>query len=124
MRSVALEMAGGNFEQRVQVPGQDEVAELAMAFNQLAAQLKTSIRALEAEKSQTESVIAGLSEGVLAVDTHGRVLLINQAAAALLQPLELSVGAELAQDVNNERSNFSTSCQNATGQQQSTIEMQ
>jgi two-component system sensor histidine kinase ResE len=127
MRSVALEMAGGNFEQRVQVPGQDEVAELAMAFNQLAAQLKTSIRALEAEKSQTESVIAGLSEGVLAVDTHGRVLLINQAAAALLQPLELSVGAELAQDVNNELIELlSTSCQNvlSTGSgQQSAIEI-
>jgi two-component system sensor histidine kinase ResE len=101
MRSVALEMAGGNFEQRVQVPGRDEVAELAMAFNELAAQLSTTIRALEAEKSQTESVIAGLNEGVLAVDTHGYVLLLNQAASTLLHPLYLEVGSNLSSDVDN-----------------------
>ena len=40
MRSVAKSMASGNFETRVRVHGQDEVAELSIAFNQMADSLQ------------------------------------------------------------------------------------
>ena len=41
MRRAAREFASGNFDERVSVQGKDEVAELAVAFNQMADSLKT-----------------------------------------------------------------------------------
>ncbi len=41
MRHAAKDFAGGNFDRRVVVQGQDEVAELGIAFNQMAQSLQT-----------------------------------------------------------------------------------
>lgn len=95
MREVAIDMAGGNFAHRVEVPGHDEVAELASALNNMASKLDTTIRDLAAEKSKTESVITGLAEGVIAVNTQGRLLLANSAARNLFGPHMLEVGQPL-----------------------------
>lgn len=101
MRAVALDMAGGDFHQRVSVPGRgDEVAELATAFNELATRLDASMRALGEEKSKIDACIARLAEGVLAVDGDQRVLLANAAAKQLLQPEPVTVGEHLAPVAN------------------------
>ncbi|MFA7175487.1 MAG: HAMP domain-containing protein, partial [Kiritimatiellia bacterium] len=96
MRSVATDMANGDFARRVEVKGDDEVAELALALNDMAGRLGSTIQALGEEKAKTESVVAGLAEGVLALDKEGRVHLINNAAQLLLSPLYLEVGQPLA----------------------------
>jgi signal transduction histidine kinase len=96
MRSVALDMAQGDFRRRVRVRGRrDEIDELSMTFNELAARLDSTIRALAEEKSKTDSCIAGLSEGVLAIDIDQHIILINNAATRLLQPLDVHLGDSL-----------------------------
>lgn len=96
MQVAAGQIAKGDFGNRLQVKGRDEVAELAAAINDMASRLGDTYRALEAEKAQTESVVAGLAEGVVAVDRTGRVHLVNQAAQRLLAPFNLQPGEPLA----------------------------
>lgn len=97
MRAVALDMARGDFRRRVELPGRaDEVAELATALNQLASRLDTTLRALSEEKSKIDACIAGLAEGVLALDRDQCVLLANAAATQLIGPAIVTVGAQLA----------------------------
>lgn len=77
-------LAGGDFDLRIPVRSQDEVGELAQTFNFLAARLRETLEEISAEKRKAEAVLTHMSDGVLAVDRQGRVLVVNPAARALL----------------------------------------
>jgi two-component system nitrogen regulation sensor histidine kinase NtrY len=82
----------------------DEVAELSRAFNrmtgQLAAQrteLMDAYGQLDERRRFTETVLAGVSAGVIGLDAHGRIELPNRAAAELLGlDLQTKIGQPLA----------------------------
>src|SRR5690606_31725236 len=85
MTAASEEMARGNFKRRVTVDGGSaEVAALGSAFNRLAAQLGETIDALTKETKKTESILTAMSEGVIAVDEHGKVLLTNPAFSTII----------------------------------------
>ena len=54
------------------------------AFNRMAADVRASREALEAARRRTETVLATVATGVIAVDAGGRVLLANRQAEQLL----------------------------------------
>jgi len=54
------------------------------AFNRMAADVRASREALEAARRRTETVLATVATGVIAVDASGRVLLANRQAEQLL----------------------------------------
>lgn len=85
MSAVTREMARGNFRQRVEVTSGDEVGRLAEDFNHLAVTLDQTISALSQEKGKIENILANMTEGVLAVDGAGRVLLANAGISRTLQ---------------------------------------
>jgi len=71
-----------------QVPesrGSVEMRELAAAFNSMAAQLRERMGALETERSKLAAILAGMNEGVLAVDAQERILHVNGLAADILR---------------------------------------
>jgi two-component system sensor histidine kinase ResE len=80
MSRISVEMARGNFNRRVTVTGRDEVGQLAENLNRLADSLDRSVGELAREKEKLESIVANMAEGVVAVDTAGRVLLANAPA--------------------------------------------
>lgn len=70
----------------------DEFDELARAFNRMTIQIAdqrqeliTTNRQLDQRRRFTETVLAGVSSGVIGLDRDGRVTLVNSAAATLLQ---------------------------------------
>ena len=83
MTLASVEMAKGNFDRRVENLGKGEIAALGTAFNELASRLGMTIDALTDEKKKTESILTGMSEGVVAVDATGRVILANRAISRL-----------------------------------------
>ncbi|NPV73096.1 MAG: HAMP domain-containing protein [Pelotomaculum sp.] len=91
MSAVTREMARGNFRQRVEVTSDDEVGRLAEDFNYLAASLDQTVSALSHEKGKIENILANMTEGVLAVDGRGQVILANGAISRTLKvdPAEL-----------------------------------
>lgn len=84
MRRQAQKMARGDFSQKVNVHGSDEISQLAVTFNHLNDRLKHSLATIEKERSKLSSVLANMSEGVIATDNKGQITLINEAAGKLL----------------------------------------
>jgi len=91
MSAVTREMARGNFRQLVEVTSGDEVGRLAEDFNHLAGSLEQTISALSREKGKIENILTNMTEGVLAVNGPGRVILANQAVSRTLgvKPAEI-----------------------------------
>lgn len=84
MRAVALTMAGGDLSVRAEDQRQDEYGELGRALNYLSSELGATISSLELERNRLQSLINGLSEGIIAVDAQGEPTLVNPAVYTLL----------------------------------------
>ena len=88
----ANEITRGNFLARVQLGGSssDEIGQLGLAFNRMAESLQAQRSALDAAFGQTHAertmldlILNSMSEGVMAVDTHGQFLLFNATARSI-----------------------------------------
>lgn len=84
MRKQALVMAKGNFSRKVRVYGDDEIGQLAVTFNNLTKKLQESQSSTEGERRKLSSVLSNMTDGVISTDRRGRVNLINEPAAQLL----------------------------------------
>jgi two-component system nitrogen regulation sensor histidine kinase NtrY len=101
----AERVRGGDLAVRVpETAAQDEVAGLSRAFNRMTGQLAAQRTELMGAYGQiderrrfTETVLAGVSAGVIGLDARGRIELPNRAASELLgADLWAGVGQELA----------------------------
>jgi two-component system, OmpR family, sensor histidine kinase VicK len=84
MKKQALAMAKGNFSRKVKVYGYDEIGQLALTFNNLTKKLQEAQATTEGERRKLSSVLSYMTDGVIATDRKGRVILINEPAAKLL----------------------------------------
>lgn len=84
LRRVALRLAQGELRERVRYFGRDELADLGMAFNNMARRLAESFALLETEKRKLEVILETLSDGILVVDRELKIMMANGAAAAIL----------------------------------------
>ncbi|OIS29230.1 cell wall metabolism sensor histidine kinase WalK [Staphylococcus cohnii] len=84
MRNQTVEMSKGNYTQRVKIYGNDEIGELALAFNNLSKRVQEAQANTESEKRRLDSVITHMSEGIIATDRRGRVRIVNDMALTML----------------------------------------
>lgn len=84
MAEASARMAGGDYAVRLEIASLDELGALARSLNTLAREMQGSLAALEAERDKLQGILAGMAEGVVAVDRDERVVHLNQAAARLL----------------------------------------
>lgn len=84
MKKQALAMMKGNFSRKVKVYGFDEIGTLAIAFNNLTKKLQEAQAMTEGERRKLSSVLSYMTDGVIATDRKGRVILINDPAAEML----------------------------------------
>lgn len=84
MRKQALEMARGNFSRKVNIYGNDEIGQLALSFNNLTRKLQEAQATTEGERRKLSSVLSHMTDGVIATDRKGRVILINEPALGML----------------------------------------
>jgi two-component system nitrogen regulation sensor histidine kinase NtrY len=101
----ADQVAGGDFSARVDSDGAPaEIATLSDAFNRMTGDLQAQQTALKAASDDAqdrsrfiETVLSGVSAGVIGLDRHGRISAINDSALQLLHIEEEEViGQELA----------------------------
>lgn len=81
----ALEMAQGNLDVKIGISSQDEIGKLASAFKTMATNLKKYISELEFEKQKLERILQNMSDGVLAVNSKGEIIHINESAKRFLK---------------------------------------
>lgn len=74
----------GEYGERVQIDGVDEIGRLAQAVNAMADQLEIRQRLIDEEVSEKEVILSAMEQGLLAVDDEQRVVLANSAARRLL----------------------------------------
>lgn len=84
MRRQAQAMAKGNFSRKVKVYGNDEIGQLAIAFNHLTNRLQEAQSTTEGERRKLASVLTNMTDGVIATDRKGKIILINSPAQKLL----------------------------------------
>ncbi len=91
----AERVSEGDLKAQVAVArGDDEIGKLGRAFNRMTSQLSTQRSALidaniqiDERRRFTETVLAGVSAGVIGLDSDGQITIVNRAAARLLNAI-------------------------------------
>lgn len=81
----ATAVAEGKFDQRAPVLGDDEIGQLSEAFNYMTQRLHDALSLHEEEKERLQTVLTNMSDGVLATDEQGKVIVMNRRAKEMLQ---------------------------------------
>ena len=84
MRKQALALSRGNYSRKVKIYGNDEIGQLAHTFNNLTRKLQEAQSTTESERRKLSSVLSYMTDGVIATDRKGRVILINDQGAKML----------------------------------------
>jgi len=85
MQSIARQMAEGDLSVRAPVRSPDEIGRLGRALNVVAVRLREKIQDLEQERGTITAILDSMVEGVLAVDAHDHLLLLNQSVRAMFR---------------------------------------
>jgi two-component system phosphate regulon sensor histidine kinase PhoR len=83
MHAIARQMGEGDLSVRVPVRSPDEIGALGRALNFMAMRLREKIDDLQHEQDKVAAIIDGMVEGVIAVDAHDHILLMNGRARRL-----------------------------------------
>lgn len=81
----------------IQVKEKDELSVLENNLNEMSRSIQDKIKGITAEKEKVESILRCMIEGLLVVDTQGRIILLNQNAQKMfnLAPHQNLHGASL-----------------------------
>lgn len=84
MQKQAIRIAQGDYSEKVDVQGHDELSQLAETFNKLSDRVEDAQDTMEAERNRLDSVLTHMTDGVIATDRRGKVITINEMALSLL----------------------------------------
>lgn len=84
MQQQAARIAQGDYSNKVKVYGNDELGQLGKTFNELSERIAEAQEASESERHRLDSVLSHMTDGVIATDRRGRVIIINDAAQMML----------------------------------------
>jgi two-component system phosphate regulon sensor histidine kinase PhoR len=102
VQAVADRLAQGDLTARVRVASSRELASLANSLNAMAVELASRIDMVTRQKEEAEAILAGMAEGVIAIDADATIVHLNQAAADILGYLRAAlIGANLRERVRN-----------------------
>lgn len=85
IKEQATRISEGNYSYPAKVYGQDELGELALTINELALKVKEAQESTESERQRLDGVLKHMTDGVIATDRRGNVIMVNQRANQLLK---------------------------------------
>lgn len=89
----AKKMSEGNFDQEIEVKGNDEIGKLSKMFNGLNRDLGNTFDRLELERSKLNTIFDYMAEGVVAIDRNRRLVHANPIARKILSLSKNHVGS-------------------------------
>jgi two-component system phosphate regulon sensor histidine kinase PhoR len=92
MHDVASALSSGDYAARVEEPGDDELGVLGSTLNRLGGDMSERVSALTAGQDRLRAMVAGMVEGVIAVDDSDRITFTNHTARRMLG---VAAGAEV-----------------------------
>lgn len=84
MRTKTLAIAQGDYSGRIRIYGNDELGQLADTINDLSTKVKEAQETTESERQRLDSVLKHMSDGVIATDRRGKIVIVNNRAVDLL----------------------------------------
>jgi two-component system phosphate regulon sensor histidine kinase PhoR len=87
----AEEIAGGKLDQQIPVRTNDEIGRLAHAFNEMSQSLQQTMATILDERSNLETVLSNLTDGIVMTDPEEKILLANPAAERLFNFKEINI---------------------------------
>ncbi|NLE99602.1 MAG: cell wall metabolism sensor histidine kinase WalK [Anaerolineales bacterium] len=104
LTSVVGRMAAGDLSARLLPASTDEIGVLTRAVNQMAERLQETIETQGEERARLAGVLEHMADGVVITNDRGRVLLLNPAAARILNVRQdTALDQTLAQVVRDHR---------------------
>ena len=91
MRKQALRVENGDYSGHVRVYAQDELGQLAEAFNTLSVRIERTQEISDSERRRLDNVLTHMTDGVIATDRHGNITIINETALDFLGKTEKDV---------------------------------
>lgn len=82
--SVAQDVTGGNLDRRSAAHGDDEIGQLARAFNTMTSHLLALYNTVRAEAGRRAAIVESITDGVIVCDADDRIELLNPAARRIL----------------------------------------
>jgi len=83
--TVTQDMARGNLDREILISSDNEIGELARSINYMARQLKDNLDDIVLEKNRIQAILSSMADGVIVMDTWGRVILINPVVEELFR---------------------------------------
>ena len=83
--AVARRYGEGDLTRPTHDYGGDELGDVARVLDASVQELGRRLQELSRDRARMEAILSGMVEGVLVVDRHGRLQLVNRAAQAMLQ---------------------------------------
>lgn len=105
--SVSKEISYGNYSQRVKVNSKDELGQLGETFNKMAEELEKTVVDLTDKNIKMNSIVNSMTEGIVAVDTNNKVILINSIACKLfgISNKSKAIGTNILEVIRNNQIN-------------------
>lgn len=83
IREGAVRIGNGDFSRPIAITSHDEFGQLGDNFNQMATRLRESYMRLALQRQQDETMLESMSDGLIALDPEGRIVMINSRASEL-----------------------------------------
>ncbi|MGM0379301.1 MAG: ATP-binding protein [Bacillota bacterium] len=100
-------IASGNYEQKIEVKGNDEISKLAKEFNIMTTKLKSykqlNVKKLKAENQKTEAIVESIEDAIIVTDKNNNISKVNREAERIFDVRESEViGKHFLEVFNNE----------------------
>jgi len=85
IREGAQHFSAGDFDYRLSSEGVQEIRELSLSMNHMAAELKKRFDIINRQRSELETILFSMAEGVLTFDNNEHLVSINESAVKMLR---------------------------------------
>jgi two-component system phosphate regulon sensor histidine kinase PhoR len=99
--AAARRVASGDLSQRVRDYERDELGTVARVLDDTVRDLAERLTQLAQDRARTDAILSGMIEGVMAVNSQGRVQIVNRAAREMLALDETGIGRHYLEAVRH-----------------------
>ncbi|MEG0288242.1 MAG: cell wall metabolism sensor histidine kinase WalK [Carnobacterium sp.] len=104
MTHQTIQMAEGNYSGQVKIYSEDELGQLSLAINDLSIKVEEAQESTEAERRRLNSVLTHMTDGVIATDRRGKIVIINEMAMEMLNVTqETAIGRSILEVLKKEK---------------------
>ena len=99
LSEASKKVAEGDFDVKVSIKTNDELGELSVNFNNMTKRLKKLFYKVNSQKEQLDTLISEIQEGLVVLDSKGKIKLYNESFSNLIG-LDNLIGKKLTRLIN------------------------